>query len=497
MTQTTNGAVKEIVDYIEKGRAHGMADDLVRTNLAAAGWPEQSIADSFASLNHTAEVPAAAAAPIVAAPAQPKRKKKALLLLIGFVIFLLLAAGGGYVYYTQYYFSPEGLWSEAVLNAREQTSGMMQFSATYQETVPFDPNGGQGTGYPAGLTLSVLGSSKFQKTGETENSSITSAISSELAGFTYEMEVEARKIEQQLYFKTVNNMLNYFPAGLGQTTPGPLGQWYRYDLAANPSSASAAQTLLDSIIVLNRADILTEPQYLGIEDTDGVPAAHYQVAIDRNRLAGYLKDTTAEGLAEKLSFQTAEIWIGKKDGLIRRIFLRTNFPAFVGSRLVANTKTEGEDRDAKRLADIRQMQAALEIFFNANDRYPGAENGLPELPGTPGDSTLPFAPKPADGECTPEQNLYWYEPAADRQNYEIRFCLGGDMGQLKKGPRTATASGITPQVADATIAPPVSLRLADMELTGTLELDLNFSDYNQPQTITAPATSEPVTPTQE
>ncbi|OGE77094.1 MAG: hypothetical protein A2668_02480, partial [Candidatus Doudnabacteria bacterium RIFCSPHIGHO2_01_FULL_48_180] len=38
--------------------------------------------------------------------------------------------------------------------------------------------------------------------------------------------------------------------------------------------------------------------------------------------------------------------------------------------LVSLNSARAKSRDAKRLSDVRQIQTALELFFNDNNRYP-------------------------------------------------------------------------------------------------------------------------------
>lgn len=81
-------------------------------------------------------------------------------------------------------------------------------------------------------------------------------------------------------------------------------------------------------------------------------------------------------------------------------------------------------RDAKRNMDIVQIQSALELYFNNHNAYP--EN-LTELTKVVKNdyylTTVPTAPKPADGQCSEEQNNYQYKKIGET-TYEITYCLG-------------------------------------------------------------------------
>lgn len=102
--------------------------------------------------------------------------------------------------------------------------------------------------------------------------------------------------------------------------------------------------------------------------------------------------------------------------------------------------------DAKRVADIRQIASALELYFNDNNEYPDSNNGKPVgLDSYIG--TLPTAP-PADGNCSDDLNEYDYTAKTDNSgsntNYSLTFCLGSSVGGLEAGNQESTALGITP-----------------------------------------------------
>jgi len=172
--------------------------------------------------------------------------------------------------------------------------------------------------------------------------------------------------------------------------------------------------------------------------------------------------------------------------------------------LVALGNARSKSRDAKRVADVRQIQGALELFFNDCNGYPmatttaaggtasatpvyigatnqklytntptcgnnaggGSAGGIAVQAGAmPGTliAQLPTAPTPADGTCTNTtdapgltvntNNQYRYvatdaagtatatSPAA---GFRIDFCIGGATGGLSAGGQRATQNGIQP-----------------------------------------------------
>jgi uncharacterized protein (TIGR02145 family)/prepilin-type N-terminal cleavage/methylation domain-containing protein len=115
--------------------------------------------------------------------------------------------------------------------------------------------------------------------------------------------------------------------------------------------------------------------------------------------------------------------------------------------VVALQQVRQSARDSKRIADIKQIQTALEMYYNNNSSYPDnidsqiadAHNIYMEM--------VPTAPSPADGDCSSEDNQYVYNPeGAENDSYTISFCLGGQAGDLNNGincttPETTVNSG--------------------------------------------------------
>ncbi|MEJ0021792.1 MAG: prepilin-type N-terminal cleavage/methylation domain-containing protein [Candidatus Doudnabacteria bacterium] len=120
--------------------------------------------------------------------------------------------------------------------------------------------------------------------------------------------------------------------------------------------------------------------------------------------------------------------------------------------LVSLNSARQKSRDARRLADIRQVMTALEIFYNDNNRYPlpltASTTGPTPADGSPAWSTYvaiwPTTPTPNDGACTAPQNLYTYTQGPGGTAYKIAFCLGALTGGYPGGvPLYASGAGIS------------------------------------------------------
>ncbi len=133
--------------------------------------------------------------------------------------------------------------------------------------------------------------------------------------------------------------------------------------------------------------------------------------------------------------------------------------------VVALNNARQKSRDAKRVADIKQIQTALELYYADQDGYPSFGSGITlgssdydvlcdTSAGFQGNTTgcntvymgqVPSAPTP------PSSNAYTYcsttssaptTCAASTDRYMITFVLEGDVNSLSSGTRTATPDGI-------------------------------------------------------
>lgn len=126
--------------------------------------------------------------------------------------------------------------------------------------------------------------------------------------------------------------------------------------------------------------------------------------------------------------------------------------------LLALNSARAKSRDAKRLADVRQLASAMELFFNDKNSYPtnGYTSGPVVLSTANGKAAylvptyiglMPTAPTPADN-CpgtgwAANDYSYGVNPGSDLvNNYTLSFCLGADTGGYKAGPHDLTPAGI-------------------------------------------------------
>jgi len=106
--------------------------------------------------------------------------------------------------------------------------------------------------------------------------------------------------------------------------------------------------------------------------------------------------------------------------------------------LLMTEESSVKARDAKRLADIRNLQTGVEIYYNNHGSYPYDLIDLSSIMPV----VVPTAPMPVDGNCTLLENTYTYTRLANGQDYRLTFCLGGSVSGYSAGVRTATPAGI-------------------------------------------------------
>ncbi|MDD5031955.1 MAG: type II secretion system protein [Patescibacteria group bacterium] len=115
--------------------------------------------------------------------------------------------------------------------------------------------------------------------------------------------------------------------------------------------------------------------------------------------------------------------------------------------VVALNNARQKSRDAKRVSDIKQVQTALELYYNDANSYPAAltwSTGSIAYSGTTYMSVLPSNPSPrADGDpACPNVEYDYDQDGTGGISYHITYCLGGTTGGLDAGTHYATPAGI-------------------------------------------------------
>ncbi len=105
--------------------------------------------------------------------------------------------------------------------------------------------------------------------------------------------------------------------------------------------------------------------------------------------------------------------------------------------VLALNNARAKSRDAKRVADIKQVQTALELYFNDKQSYPDTltVGGSITSTSTTGTSTymqvLPSSPTPnVSGVTGCGGTNYTYDATADGSSYTLEYCLEGNVGAI-------------------------------------------------------------------
>lgn len=111
-------------------------------------------------------------------------------------------------------------------------------------------------------------------------------------------------------------------------------------------------------------------------------------------------------------------------------------------------------RDARRVADIKQIQSAMELYYNDQNEYPdgaslvlgGATAGcLGSTSGFAASSTActgTIYMKSVPANPGPGGAAYTYTVGAGNTEYEIDYTLESGAGGISSGAHTATSGGI-------------------------------------------------------
>jgi len=130
--------------------------------------------------------------------------------------------------------------------------------------------------------------------------------------------------------------------------------------------------------------------------------------------------------------------------------------------VIALNNARQRARDTRRLADVKQIQTALELYYLDNNQYPAGSAVVlagkclstsawtDACSGTTYMAAAPTNPTPwGEGSCSDATTVteYFYtadDPGSSGSNvsYHITYCLAGDTGQIPGGDHTATPAGL-------------------------------------------------------
>jgi len=115
----------------------------------------------------------------------------------------------------------------------------------------------------------------------------------------------------------------------------------------------------------------------------------------------------------------------------------------ISTATVSFTKIRENSRDTKRIADVKQIQSALELYYSDNGEYPETLGSSIVSGNKIYLEKVPEAVTPADGDCSEEENSYSYSTSDENNNYYyLNFCLGKEVDDYKAGKKIAVSGDI-------------------------------------------------------
>ncbi|MCX6793223.1 MAG: prepilin-type N-terminal cleavage/methylation domain-containing protein [Candidatus Falkowbacteria bacterium] len=112
--------------------------------------------------------------------------------------------------------------------------------------------------------------------------------------------------------------------------------------------------------------------------------------------------------------------------------------------IIALGNARAKARDSKRVADIKQISTALELYYSDYNTYPTIITPGNSLASPDGTKTymgkIPTNPTPRnDGTCG--DNNYSYASTSDNTNYSLNFCLGNAVSSTPASINSASNTG--------------------------------------------------------
>jgi len=154
--------------------------------------------------------------------------------------------------------------------------------------------------------------------------------------------------------------------------------------------------------------------------------------------------------------------------------------------IVSLDNTKMTARNARRLADIKQIQLALKMYYNDAGEFPASITAGSSISRGGANYMLrvPSSPKPWPDNGCPDED-YKYTPLEGGKRYMLSFCLGDTTDDLSKGSHIATSNGI------------LNCPTGYIPVPGSAELETNdfcVMKYEAKCALNSTATSGEVTP---
>ena len=188
---------------------------------------------------------------------------------------------------------------------------------------------------------------------------------------------------------------------------------------------------------------------------------------------------------DKITEREIDVWIGKKDYYLKKVEFKTSFKN-------PFDEMSGSSLDARRISDIKQIQTALEMYFNDASSYPVSPD--PVTLGQGNFKAICFSETGLSGflgsfmDCEgnsfmnviPTNGEYVYQ-SFDGLDYTINFVINSNISGFKAGMLSASPSGLTQETV---------IEEKEEEIDTSNDMKFIFSllmkDFNKPIEIQEP-----------
>lgn len=483
---------QQLFDYITQSRQAGIADSEIKSSLIAAGWNVADIEEALISVPRAQQSPS-----LPTAKTEAFSFRKQLKIIVSAATLAIIVFGGYYAYGK--FIAPQRVWAKMVQNF-DQKGGHAPVSTLSQNDLQINISGTFNNNQSASATVGAKISSDLTDS--------NNKLSKTVLSLDYKLGASSFGLDNiQILTIGDNDYVDVSQIPFIKQIAADYGGWVKLNSNELTSQTSSSSSSLQNF---DYPSIIQSHKFIGTESIGGIKTYHYQLGIDKAKLDSTLQSifdkykssdtglsssyvdqykSQVDDFINSIQINSADVWVGASDGLIHKVDMQVVFSSLqqIYPELSGNATMEiiltslpgqklqltppdkfydfsdvlGSARaassDVKRLADIRQMQTAVELFYNDAGGYPPAASGLPANSGkiliNDYIQSIPLAPTPPGGTCTEEQNKYIYAPsgtgytgiggsATVYPSYTYTFCLGTATGGLSAGVHTASPSGI-------------------------------------------------------
>ena len=168
-------------------------------------------------------------------------------------------------------------------------------------------------------------------------------------------------------------------------------------------------------------------------------------------------------------------WHSKKSYFLKRAFTLIEMivilfviAILLSVAIISFNSSRSQALNTKILADVRQMQGALRLYYNDYKAYPTTEEWAEKERGTSSGSYLskiPKHPKILEDPCQSFGEKYIYE--SDGKTYTLKFCLGKKVSSLSSGINVAIPDGVFALDSVPSVSEPTWRVIANSSIPGT------------------------------